>query len=237
MLTVAAPSVAVMGVAAAAASSVAAGHSPAGIRLTDGLLRRTPDEGGATASPIPAPRAGQELARAERRAADAAARASHERISLELKQRQAEEARRRAVAAARRETLRAKFVLPVAQRGLSAYFGQSGINWMSIHTGIDFPVSQGTPVRATTDGTVRTLWNPWYGNMAIVTAPDGTQTLYCHLSGTRVRSGSVRAGTVIAYSGNTGNTTGPHLHFEVRPGGGQPIDPLPWLLSHGLDPR
>jgi murein DD-endopeptidase MepM/ murein hydrolase activator NlpD len=92
-------------------------------------------------------------------------------------------------------------------------------------------------VRAATDGTVHTQWNPWYGNMAVVTAPDGTQTLYCHLSGTRVRSGAVRAGTVIAYSGNTGNTTGPHLHFEVRPAGGEPIDPLPWLLRHGVDPR
>ncbi|MCL2730083.1 MAG: M23 family metallopeptidase, partial [Actinomycetia bacterium] len=139
--------------------------------------------------------------------------------------------------AARKEALRPKFVLPVTQKGLSAYFGQAGVNWMALHTGIDFPVQVGTPVMAVTDGTVRTQWNPSYGNMAIVTAPDGTETWYCHLSSTKIRSGSVKAGTVIAYSGNTGNTTGPHLHLEVRPHGGSPIDPLPWLLAHGLDPR
>jgi len=42
---------------------------------------------------------------------------------------------------------------------------------------------------------------------------------------------------VVAYSGDTGNSTGPHMHFEVHPHGGAAIDPLPWLLSHGLDPR
>jgi murein DD-endopeptidase MepM/ murein hydrolase activator NlpD len=128
-------------------------------------------------------------------------------------------------------------VLPVTEKGLSAYFGQAGVNWMSVHTGIDFPVSYGTPVMAATDGTVRTQWNSSYGNMAIVTSPDGTETWYCHLSSTKIRSGSVKAGEVIAYSGNSGNSTGPHLHFEVRPAGGAAIDPLQWLLAKGLDPR
>ena len=86
------------------------------------------------------------------------------------------------------------------------------------------------------DGTVRTQWNSAYGNMAIVTGADGTETWYCHLSSTKIRSGPVKAGDVIAYSGNSGNSTGPHLHFEVRPHGGSSIDPLPWLRSHGLDP-
>jgi murein DD-endopeptidase MepM/ murein hydrolase activator NlpD len=88
-----------------------------------------------------------------------------------------------------------------------------------------------------TGGTVTTKWNSYYGNMLILTAPDGTQTWYCHLSAYKVRSGSVKAGDVIAYSGDTGNSTGPHLHFEVHPNGGAAIDPLPWLLAHGLDPR
>ncbi len=133
--------------------------------------------------------------------------------------------------------MRPKFVLPVLQKGLSAYFGQAGINWMSVHTGIDFPVSYGTTVMAATDGTVRTQWNSAYGNMMILTAKDGTETWYCHLSTYRVSSGTtVKAGQPIAYSGNSGNSTGPHLHFEVRPGGGAAIDPLPWLRSHGLDP-
>jgi murein DD-endopeptidase MepM/ murein hydrolase activator NlpD len=73
--------------------------------------------------------------------------------------------------------------------------------------------------------------------MMIVTAKDGTQTWYCHLSSYRVPAGTyVKAGQPIAYSGNSGNSTGPHLHFEVRPAGGAAIDPLPWLRSHGLDP-
>ena len=109
---------------------------------------------------------------------------------------------------------------------------------MSVHTGIDFPVSYGTTVMAATDGTVRTQWNSAYGNMVIVTAQGRHRDLVLPpLQLPRSRSGTtVKAGDVIAYSGNSGNSTGPHLHFEVRPGGGSAIDPLPWLRSHGLDP-
>jgi murein DD-endopeptidase MepM/ murein hydrolase activator NlpD len=226
MLTVGVPSMAVMGVTAAAVSSVAAGHHEGATPQAE-----------ATPAQATAGKLDQQLSDVSHGADDFANRASRAQQRLDLKNRQAQEARRKAAEAARKEAMRPKFVLPVAQRGLSAYFGQAGINWMSVHTGIDFPVSDGTPVMAATDGTVRTKWNPSYGNMAIVTAPDGTETWYCHLSSTKIRTGTVHAGTVIAYSGNTGNTTGPHLHFEVRPHGGEPVDPLPWLTSHGLDPR
>ena len=155
-------------------------------------------------------------------------RASRTQERIDLKERQIADKKRRDAEAARREALRPKFVLPVKQHGLSAYFGQPGVNWMSVHTGIDFPVSYGTPVMAATDGTVRTQWNSAYGNMAIVTSPDGTETWYCHLSSTKIRSGSVKAGDVIAYSGNSGNSTGPHLHFEVRING-VATDPLGYL--------
>jgi murein DD-endopeptidase MepM/ murein hydrolase activator NlpD len=168
---------------------------------------------------------------------DFADRASRTQERIDLKAQQEAEKRKAAEEAARRERLRPKFALPVAQHGLSAYFGQAGINWMSVHTGIDFPVSYGTTVMAATDGTVRTQWNSAYGNMMIVTAKDGTETWYCHLSTYIVPSGTTeKAGQPIAHSGNSGNSTGPHLHFEVRPGGGAPIDPLPWLRSHDLDP-
>jgi murein DD-endopeptidase MepM/ murein hydrolase activator NlpD len=163
-------------------------------------------------------------------------RASRTQERLDLRARQDAEKKKKEDVAAAKEAARPKFVLPVTQRGLSAYYGQAGVNWMSVHTGIDFPVSYGTPVMSAIDGTVRTQWNSAYGNMAIVTGDDGTETWYCHLSSTKLRSGPVKAGQVIAYSGNSGNSTGPHLHFEVRPDGGSSIDPLPWLRGHDLDP-
>jgi murein DD-endopeptidase MepM/ murein hydrolase activator NlpD len=230
LLTIAVPSMAVMGVAAVGAAAVG------GVGIAQGSAKAQADgqDSGGTA---PTTQLDRQLSGVSRDADDFATRASRTQERLDLKDRQAAAAKVRAQAAARKEALRPKFVLPVTQKGLSAYFGQAGEHWMRLHTGIDFPVQTGTPVMAATDGTVRTQWNPSYGNMAIVTAPDGTETWYCHLSSTKIRSGKVQAGTVIAYSGNTGNTTGPHLHFEVRPNGGQPVDPLPWLLAHGLDPR
>jgi septal ring factor EnvC (AmiA/AmiB activator) len=230
LLTIAVPSVAVMGVAACAAAAVTTTTTGAGTTKTqaDGSTGTT----GTTTSKLD-----QQLAGVSRKADDFAERASRTQERLDLKERQAVEKQKQAAAAAAKEAARPKVVLPVTEKGLSAYFGQAGVNWMSVHTGIDFPVSYGTPVMAATDGTVRTQWNSSYGNMAIVTSPDGTETWYCHLSSTKIRSGSVKAGEVIAYSGNSGNSTGPHLHFEVRPAGGAAIDPLQWLLAKGLDPR
>lgn len=225
MLTVAVPSACVMGVAAVAAATVVgpdSGHS--------GNARA--DSGHA-----PSTKLDQQLTATRADANDFADRASRSQERIDIKQRQAAEKKKKDEAAARKEAARPKYVLPVTQHGLSALFGQSGVNWMSLHTGIDFPVALGTPVHAVTDGMVSTKWNSAYGNMAMVTAPDGTVTWYCHLSSTKIRSGTVKAGDVIAYSGSTGNSTGPHLHLEVHPHGGAAVDPLPWLLSHGLDPR
>ncbi|UNO40332.1 M23 family metallopeptidase [Streptomyces sp. MST-110588] len=232
LLTVAVPSVAAMGVCAVAAASVS------GIgKGTDGRTTQATKEVPPVKPAAANRKLDTQLASLSAGADDFADRASRTQERIDLKARQAADRKRRAEEAARKEAERPKFLLPVKQHGLSAYYGQAGVNWMSVHTGIDFPVSYGTPVMAATDGTVRTQWNSAYGNMAIVTAPDGTETWYCHLSSTRIRSGQVKAGDQIAYSGNSGNSTGPHLHFEVRPGGGSPIDPLPWLRSHGLDPN
>ncbi|MFG3658203.1 M23 family metallopeptidase [Streptomyces sp. NPDC047706] len=231
LLTVAVPSACVMGVAGIAAASV-------------GTF--TGDEQDATttaadAQPVKPSAANNQLdtqlASLTAEADDFGDRVSRTQERIDLKAQQEAERKRAAEEAARKERLRPKFALPVAQHGLSAYYGQSGINWMSVHTGIDFPVAYGTTVMAATDGTVRTEYNSAYGNMMIVTAMDGTETWYCHLSSYQVASGTtVKAGDAIAYSGNSGNSTGPHLHFEVRPGGGASIDPLSWLRSHGIDP-
>ncbi|MBJ6622289.1 M23 family metallopeptidase [Streptomyces sp. DHE17-7] len=184
-----------------------------------------------------------QLASLSREADDFADRATRtqERIDLdqqrqEEQQRRAAEAARKKAEAARREALRPKFVLPVAQKGVGELFGAAGSMWSNRHTGLDFPVPMNTPVRAVTDGTVVAEWNPYYGNLVKMTAPDGTQTWYAHLASARIRSGYVKAGTVIGYAGSSGNSSGPHLHLEVHPDGGPAIDPLAWLRSHGLDP-
>ncbi|MFF3541177.1 peptidoglycan DD-metalloendopeptidase family protein [Streptomyces platensis] len=233
LLTVAVPSVAAMGVCAAAAAAVT---DFGGTDKDEATTQAAPDAG--AVKPAAANnKLDTQLAGLSASADDFRDRASRTQERIDLKERQAQERKRKAEEAARKEAARPKFLLPVKQHGLSAQFGQAGVNWMSLHTGIDFPVSYGTPVMSATDGTVRTQWNSAYGNMAIVTAPDGTETWYCHLSSTKIRSGSVKAGDQIAYSGNSGNSTGPHLHFEVRPGGGAAVDPLPWLRDHGLDPN
>ncbi|MFF6811909.1 peptidoglycan DD-metalloendopeptidase family protein [Streptomyces sp. NPDC012403] len=232
LLTVAVPSACVMGVAGIAAASVG--------DLTDDGGQETATTA-ADVQPVKPSAANIKLdTQLESLAAgadDFADRASRTQERIDLKAQQAAERRAAAEEAARKERLRPKFALPVVQHGLSAYYGQSGINWMSVHSGIDFPVSYGAKVMAATDGTVRTQYNSAYGNMMIVTAMDGTETWYCHLSSYQVASGTtVKAGDTIAFSGNSGNSTGPHLHFEVRPGGGSAIDPLAWFRSHGLDP-
>ncbi|MFJ1898345.1 peptidoglycan DD-metalloendopeptidase family protein [Streptomyces sp. NPDC088115] len=234
LLTIAVPSACVMSVAGIAAASV--GGMGGGEEKTDDTTTMAAADPG-TVTPVAANnKLDTQLANLSADAENFAGRASRTQERIDLKERQAAERKKREEEAARKEALRPKYVIPVKEHGLSAYFGQAGVNWMSVHTGIDFPVQYGTPVMAATDGTVRTQYNTAYGNMAIVTMADGTETWYCHLSSTRIRSGHVKAGDVIAYSGNSGNSTGPHMHFEVRPGGGAAVDPLPWLRSHNVDP-
>ncbi|GGX67837.1 peptidase [Streptomyces minutiscleroticus] len=231
LFTVAVPSACVMGVAGIAAASVGGGGDES--KETTASAADTKTVQPSTANN----KLDTQLQNLSADVDDFADRASRTQERIDLKAQQELEKKKAAEEAARKERLRPKFALPVAQHGLSAYYGQAGINWMSAHTGIDFPVSYGTTVMAATDGTVRTQWNAAYGNMVIVTAKDGTETWYCHLSTYKVASGAaVKAGDPIAFSGNSGNSTGPHLHFEVRPAGGAAIDPLPWLRSHGLDP-
>ncbi|MCC8449698.1 M23 family metallopeptidase [Streptomyces rochei] len=237
LMTIAVPSACVMSVAGVATATVGGLTGDDGAETTASAA----DAGAGQAAPVKPSTANNtldtQLTSLAAGADDFADRASRTQERIDLKAQQALEKRRAAEEAARKERLRPKFALPVAQHGLSAYYGQAGINWMSVHSGIDFPVSYGTTVMAATDGTVRTQYNTAYGNMMIVTAKDGTETWYCHLSSYQVPSGTtVKAGDAIAFSGNSGNSTGPHLHFEVRPSGGSAIDPLSWLRSHGLNP-
>ncbi|MCM2389399.1 M23 family metallopeptidase [Streptomyces albipurpureus] len=235
-LTVAVPSACVMGVAGIAAASV--GSLSGGDVKKDDSTKLAAADVATTAAKTAAAnnKMDTQLAALHAEARDFGDRASRTQERIDLKARQAADRKKREDEAKRREALRPKFSLPVRQPGISAYYGQSGVNWVSLHTGIDFPVGYGTEVLAATDGTVRTQTHSAYGNMVILTAPDGTETWYCHLSSARIRSGTVKAGDVIGYAGDSGNSIGPHLHFEVRPGGGAAINPLTWLQSHGLNP-
>jgi murein DD-endopeptidase MepM/ murein hydrolase activator NlpD len=98
------------------------------------------------------------------------------------------------------------------------------------HEGIDISVPEGTPIRAAASGTViMASYNGGYGNYTCVDHGSGLSTCYAHQSGFAVASGqSVDQGDIIGYSGNTGSSTGPHLHFEVRVNG-TAQDPMGYL--------
>lgn len=106
-----------------------------------------------------------------------------------------------------------------------------------VHTGQDFAVPAGTPALAVSSGRVSFVgWDGGYGNLVRVRHAGGVETYYGHLSQTSVRVGQrVRTGQQIGAVGSTGNSTGPHLHLEVRVDD-QPHDPMAWLRAKGLDP-
>ncbi len=121
---------------------------------------------------------------------------------------------------------------------LTARFGQCSGLWAHCHTGLDFAAPEGTPIHAVANGTItETGWAGAYGNRTVMTLEDGTELWYCHQSEIGVKPGQqVAGGQVIGLVGATGNTTGPHLHLEVRPGGGDPVDPEDALTAHGQTP-
>lgn len=121
---------------------------------------------------------------------------------------------------------------------LTAGFGESSGLWASTHTGLDFAGPTGTPVVAIAQGTIRSAgWAGAYGNRIVLALEDGTEIWYCHLSAFSVNVGeSVTGGDQLGLVGATGNVTGPHLHLEVRPGAGDPVDPYAALVAHGITP-
>lgn len=100
-----------------------------------------------------------------------------------------------------------------------------------LHTGIDYGVPTGTPVHAMADGEVIiATYSSGYGNYVVINHGSGISTLYAHNSKLLVKVGDkVKGGEIISKSGNTGYSTGPHLHFEVRKNG-TPINPEPYVI-------
>ncbi|MCO6747112.1 LysM peptidoglycan-binding domain-containing M23 family metallopeptidase [Streptomyces sp. IpFD-1.1] len=130
------------------------------------------------------------------------------------------------------------WVRPVEASASTAYRASGG-SWSSgYHTGVDFSASSGTSVKAIGAGTVVSAgWSGSYGNEVVIKHADGKYSQYAHLSSLSVSSGqTVTPGQQIGLSGSTGNSTGPHLHFEVRtgPSYGSDIDPLAYLRGHGV---
>jgi murein DD-endopeptidase MepM/ murein hydrolase activator NlpD len=112
-----------------------------------------------------------------------------------------------------------------------------GYRWGVLHAGIDLANSIGTPIVAVSDGVVIEAGPAaGYGALVKLRHADGTVTLYGHVNTTLVSAGQqVMAGDQIATMGNRGNSTGPHLHFEVLQNGTERIDPVPWLAKRGLN--
>lgn len=119
-----------------------------------------------------------------------------------------------------------KFMYPINTR-ITSYYGP---RWGRIHEGLDFAAPMGSPIRAVSSGrVVYSGWATGYGYVVIVEHQRGLRTLYAHNSKLLVREGeSVGKGEVISRSGNTGNSTGPHLHFEVQVNG-RPENPLGYI--------
>lgn len=124
---------------------------------------------------------------------------------------------------------------PVQGTHQSSGFGH---RWGRLHAGIDFAGAVGTPLRSPSSGVVTFAGvQGGYGNKVEVTCWDGTVLHFGHMAAISVKTGQrIGPGERVGRLGNTGHSTGPHLHFEVHPGGGAPIDPRPWLLARGILP-
>ncbi len=124
---------------------------------------------------------------------------------------------------------------PLESVYLTARFGQYGL-WSSYHTGLDFNGNSGDEIHSVANGVVISAsYDGSYGNKTVVQLEDGTEIWYCHQSSFNVSVGdNVTGGQVIGLVGATGNVTGSHLHLEVRPGGGDPVDPYAAMQQHGL---
>ena len=118
---------------------------------------------------------------------------------------------------------------------LTARFGQTGL-WSSYHTGLDFNGNTGDQIHSIANGVVTSAgYDGSYGNKTVVQLEDGTELWYCHQSAIMVSVGdTVTGGEIIGLVGATGHVTGSHLHVEVRPGGGDPVDPYTAMQQHGL---
>jgi len=162
------------------------------------------------------------LQRAREARAESAARASRAKARKVI-----EDKRRKALAAARR------WVLPVEGYRFSSNYG---MRWGRMHAGDDFAAPTGRKVGSISSGTVIFAGSQsGYGLKVEVRHWDGTVSVYAHMNSIAVTVGQeVTPGQKVGEVGSTGRSTGPHLHLEIRPGGGGPTNPQVWLAERGL---
>ncbi|MBN3929103.1 transglycosylase family protein [Streptomyces verrucosisporus] len=176
------------------------------------------------AKPAPKPGKAEKAEKAEKKAAPKAEKAEAVQQSAE----RADRSDRGAVTG---------YTAPV-NAAPSGSYKASGARWSNGHTGEDFAAASGTPVKAVTNGTVVSAgWGGAYGNQVVIRHEDGRYSQYGHLSSLSVSAGqTVGTGQQIGAVGSTGNSTGPHLHFEIRtaPGYGSDINPLAYLRANGV---
>ncbi|WBB49183.1 M23 family metallopeptidase [Verrucosispora sp. WMMA2044] len=131
---------------------------------------------------------------------------------------------------------KSSWVLPMSGGAVTSCYGP---RWGTLHAGIDFAMPAGTPVRAAFGGTVTKAGDvgDGYGISVVIDHGNGYLTHYAHLSTARVSVGAkVSTGQTIGLEGSTGDSTGPHLHFEVHQGQmWNQIDPAPFLRARGID--
>ncbi|MFI0915020.1 M23 family metallopeptidase [Streptomyces abikoensis] len=169
---------------------------------------------------------------AEKEKQEAAKRAEEARKRAEDARKEAEASRSRANA----------WVHPVDGYQIGQPFGKAGSMWANKHSGQDLVVNSGTPVKAVHAGTVVKAGpngggdGPAYGNAVVIKHADGQYSQYAHMSSVKVSVGQrVMTGQDIGLSGSTGNSSGPHLHFEIRttPDYGSAVDPVAFMGARG----
>jgi murein DD-endopeptidase MepM/ murein hydrolase activator NlpD len=122
--------------------------------------------------------------------------------------------------------------LPIKNGKITTAYKKAGKMWSKgYHTGVDFAVPTGTPVLAVADGKIENAnWGKSYGNQVVQKVADGW-VIYAHLNAVRCKPGQVvKKGQIVGESGNSGNSSGPHLHFEYR-------SKLRWSDGVDLDPK
>ncbi|CAM5621087.1 M23 family metallopeptidase [Streptomyces griseomycini] len=223
--------------AAGLGASVALG---AGVAAAVDTTAASSATGATTAAHAVEAQAAAQAKAAKAQAAEIKKAAEARKAAQAAKAAKAAEVKKAAQAAAAKQ---ASWVDPVKNYRLSASFAQNGGMWASKHSGQDYAVPTGTPVVAAHGGTVVKAGpngagdGPAYGNAVVIKHGNGVYSQYAHLSQVNVQAGQVvKTGQKIALSGNTGNSSGPHLHFEIRttPNYGSAIDPAAFLRSKGV---